>query len=121
MKENHLRPSRVRYEKEHPAITVHVNKALKQEIDAVRGTKSYASFISELLRKDYPAIMGNMKETVMKDGYQIGYQKGREDFGIKFYCGICSQHRMANPHSNEIEGIKSLLEKKSNIGHRTHF
>ena len=47
-RKRHYPPSQIKYQIEHPPVTVHLNKKLKEIPDTVKGPRSYAQVISDI-------------------------------------------------------------------------
>lgn len=72
----HYLPSQIKYQLEHPPVTVHLNKKLKEIMDAVKGQRSYAQFINEILEEKF-----NLEEEIKRlplNEAVISYARGFE-------------------------------------------
>ena len=57
----HYPPSQIKYQIEHPPVTVHLNKKLKELLDAVKGPRSYAQVIHDLVNEKF-----NLREEIKR-------------------------------------------------------
>ena len=73
----HYPPSQIKYQIEHPPITIHLNKKLKEILDAVKGQRSYAQAISDIIQEKF-----NIEEEVKRlplNEAVISYARGFEE------------------------------------------
>ena len=52
-KARHYPPSHVRYQLDNPPVTIHLNRKLKENLDAVKGSRSYAQVMTEILTNKF--------------------------------------------------------------------
>ncbi len=62
----HYPPSQIRYWREHPVVGVRLSRELKELLDRVRGGRSYAELIKDVLMRTF-------------DSHEKGYWEGFED------------------------------------------
>ena len=86
-------PSQIRYQLEHPAITVHLSNKLKDTLDKLKKNRSYAEMIRENLEGTFN-IEREIK-TLPKSEAMIQYSRGFREATDKFAAiGECSKcHR----------------------------
>ena len=91
-KARHYPPSQIRYQIEHPPITVHLNRRVKENIDKVKGVRSYAQVISELLEGtfDLEKEIKSLPATESVVQYFRGFKEGENRYARH---GICSKCR----------------------------
>ena len=86
-------PSQIRYQSEHPAVTVHLSNKLKATLDKLKKNRSYAEVIRENLEGTFN-IEREIK-TLPKSEAMIQYSRGFREATDKFAAiGECSKcHR----------------------------
>lgn len=83
-------PSQIRYQMEHPPVTVHLNKRLKDILEKVKKNRSYAEVIRENLEGTFN-IEREIK-TLPKSEAMIQYIRGFKEAANKFaVVGECSK------------------------------
>ena len=78
----HKPPSRIKYEKSHPTISVRVSKELYdglKNLMKITG-KSMGDVLREALGKQMPSA---------KKAYQSGYVAAKDLFAVSFHCCVC--------------------------------
>ena len=78
----HIPPSRKRYVRENPTVSIRLTKDLKELLDEVRGDASYSQFIKQLLLQQKGRI---------KHVFNEGYKKALEDWQIFVPCDECGE------------------------------
>lgn len=76
-KSRHYPPSHVKYQLENPPVTIHLNRKLKERMDAVKGTRSYAQLMREILEDTF-----NLEEEIKRlpvNEAVISYARGFEE------------------------------------------
>jgi ssDNA-binding Zn-finger/Zn-ribbon topoisomerase 1 len=73
----HYPPSQIKYQIEHPPVTVHLNKKLKEILDAVKGQRSYAQVIIDLIGEKFN-IVEEIKRLPQNEAV-ISYARGFEE------------------------------------------
>ncbi|MCK4347015.1 MAG: hypothetical protein KAW47_00215 [Thermoplasmatales archaeon] len=99
-------PSRLKYEKNHPTISLRISKELKDVIEEIRAKSgdSYAEIIKSGLK--------NVEDSY-NFGYKDGYAKAKEDWQITYPCSICTAEIPVSPGS---EAHKALIKALKNEG-----
>ena len=115
-KKRHKPPSRIRYEKTHPVISVRMPKKWIDDLDAYLDEQG-------LSRGDFYRIsLGKQKANYRRayiqgynKGYNIGlnaeYEKGMQDWGIQFPCRICGELVYIPPNSDCHKAIIEFLRE----------
>ena len=73
-KTKHYPPSYLRYQIEHPPVTVHLSKKVKENLDAIKGDRSYAEVINEIINDAF-----NLEQEIQKlpvNEAVISYHRG---------------------------------------------
>ena len=90
-KTRHYPPSQIKYQIEHPPVTFHLNKKLKEILDAVKGQRSYAQVISDIIVEKF-----NIEEEVKKlplneavISYARGFEEAEERYAQLGTCRRC--------------------------------
>ncbi len=96
-------PSKIRYDKENPIISIRLSKSLKEALDDVREDKSYAMFIKELLQKEI-----DLK--VHASGYRKGFDEAIKRFRISYPCCVCEKEIHLLPDEADTKAAIELLE-----------
>jgi hypothetical protein len=80
----HKLPSRIKYEKSHPTISVRVSRELYdglKNLMKITG-KSMGDVLREALDKQMPSA---------KKAYQSGYDAGKDLFAVSYHCYLCGE------------------------------
>lgn len=99
----HYPPSYYRYKEKHKTITIQVPNDLYYQIDAIKGNKTYAQFIKDLL-------INEVKE--LNEWWQAGYDEAKNDFGISVPCALCGEPVYAMQGTDLYNHIKELIAKE---------
>ena len=73
----HYPPSQIKYQIEHPPVTIHLNKKLKEILDAVKGQRSYAQVINDLIGEKFN-LVEEIKRLPQNEAV-ISYARGFEE------------------------------------------
>ena len=96
----HKPPARVRYEESHPTVSCRLSKdeydLLKQRLDDLGGV-SFANFVKDSLG----ILQIKIPETkeIKEKSRRAGYEQGRKDYQIWYYCDICKKRIDVTPDS----------------------
>ena len=100
----HYPPSQIRYWREHPVVGVRLSRELKEILDRVRGGRSYAELIKEVLNRTYEAY---------KKGYEDGYKRGYDDaWKVEHFtvpCPICGKPMLFSPRMPNWDEVRGIL------------
>ena len=110
-------PARVRYEESHPTMSCRLSKdeydLLKQRLDDLGGV-SFADFVKDSLS----LLQVKIPETkeIKEKARRAGYEQGRKDYQIWYYCDTCRQRIDVAPNS---ECHKAMIDymKEHGWGH----
>ena len=90
-KTKHYPPSHMRYQLEHPPITVHLSKKVKDNLDAVKGNRSYADVINGILDEtfdlEHEIQRLPVNEAVLS--YHRGFREAEARYAQKGICKKC--------------------------------
>ncbi|MGD0331114.1 MAG: hypothetical protein ABSB40_11855 [Nitrososphaeria archaeon] len=124
----HKPPSRIKYEKNNPIISVRLTRGLKDKLDNIKEKKSYHQLIVEGLEKCTQVPTEEILKEKYNEGYKKGlsadvkqaYYKGFED-GIhdtendfehfKAPCGLCGEMITFSPEHEDWIWVKEKILK----------
>ena len=75
-------PSKKKYDKVHPVISLRVDAAQKAKLDEIRAESGKS--VGDILRE---AVDGQAKST--KKAYDIGYAKAKNEYRVAYRCSVC--------------------------------
>jgi hypothetical protein len=80
----HKPPSRIRYERDHPTVSVRMSKKIKSTLDEIRAKTghSYAEILKMALRK---------AKQLWSSAYEEGYTEAVNQYGIYYCCSKCGE------------------------------
>ena len=92
-KKTHYPPAYYRYQSEHPSITIHVNKTLKGILDRIKGNKSYAQVIIDILQEkiDLQRKVEFLPVSEAVISYYRGFAEGKEEYAAFDKCRKCNR------------------------------
>jgi len=109
----HRPPARVRYEQSHPTVSCRLSRdeheLLKQRLDDLGGV-SFAHFVKDALgviQLRIPEI-GEMKEKARR----AGYNQGRKDHQIWYYCAMCRERTDVAPNSESHKAMIGYMRER---------
>ena len=89
-KTRHYPPSQLRYQMEHPPVTVHLNRKVKENLDKVKGSRSYAQVIIEILNGSFD-IEKEIKSLPVSEAV-ISYVRGFKEAESRYAAmGVCKK------------------------------
>jgi hypothetical protein len=110
----HKPPARVRYEESHPTVSCRLSKdesdLLRQRLEDLGGV-SFADFVKDslgLLQLRIPETR-EMKERARR----VGYDQGKKDHQIWYYCSVCQQRIDVAPNSESHKAIIGFMREHS--------
>lgn len=99
-------PSRVRYEAANPAVTVRISLELRDELARLRDEHGLS--LGDVLRigldKAKPAL-----DAAQQRGEKKGYQKGKREYAVTYWCARCRQRHMTISTAEEKEAAANLM------------
>jgi len=102
-------PSQIRYEKAHPTVSFRLQKDEKARIKqlALEAGKSFPQYIKDIL------VEAENHSDAYRKGLIEGYDKGRNDFQIWYFCKICEKRINIKPNS---DSHKAVIEHMKEVG-----
>ncbi len=99
----HIPPSRKRYVRENPTVSIRLTKDLKELLDEARGEASYGQFIKQLLLQQKGRI---------KHVFNEGYKKALEDWQIFVPCDECKKKFpiLADPEDGQYQAVMDHIK-----------
>ena len=89
-KTKHYPPSYIRYQIEHPPVTVHLSKKVKENLDAIKGDRSYAEAINEIINDTF-----NLEQEIQRlpiNEAVISYHRGFREAEARYaQWGVCKK------------------------------
>lgn len=89
-KTKHYPPSYIRYQIEHPPVTVHLSKKVKENLDAIKGDRSYAEVINEIINDTF-----NLEQEIQRlpiNEAVISYHRGFREAETRYaQWGVCKK------------------------------
>jgi len=98
-------PAYYRYREKHPSISVRLTKELKELLDSYRGGLSYAKAIRKLLTESADLMKERIKAR------EEGYNAGRSEYRIWYYCNVCGEEITIYPNSNSHKAVINYLRE----------
>ena len=109
-------PSYLRYQQNHPPLTVHLTKEIHDLLDDIRGSTgmSYAQLIKGSLNNSLMDLKN--LDNLLKEEYSKGYRKGKAENEIWFYCDVCGQKVTVDQNSKSHKAMIQYM-KEHHWGH----
>jgi len=113
----HKPPARVRYEESHPTISCRLSKdeydLLNQRLEDLGGV-SFADFVRDSLG----LLQLKIPETreIKERARSTGYDQGKKDHQIWYYCSVCQQRIDMAPNSESHKAMTGYM-KEHGWGH----
>ena len=82
----HIPPSRVRYEKANPAVTVRISREQRDELDELK--KEHGLSMGDLLRIGLEKAKPEL-EAAYQRGMEEGYEIAQDEYEVTFWCSRC--------------------------------
>lgn len=111
-----IAPSKIRYQKSHPLISFRCSIEEKDKLESMMGIegKSLSQILREMLLNGYTDFENTYNEGYdagNKEAIKAGYEKGKNEWGIRIPCPICCNDLYLKPndawHKFIIEYVKS--------------
>ena len=98
----HVAPSRTRYEAGHPTVTVRVDRALYDNLKALKDTAglSMADVLKVGLEKAQPDL---------EAAYHQGYEEAEAEYKVTYWCAHCRERHMVITTDAEKEAACKLM------------
>ena len=75
-------PSKIKYDKSHPTISIRVSEDLKKQLDEIKAMSGKS--IGDILRE---AVGAQSKST--KNAWNRGYGAAKGNYGVRYKCSVC--------------------------------
>ncbi|QRF75303.1 hypothetical protein Thermo_00797 [Thermoplasmatales archaeon] len=92
-KSKHYPPSYIRYQIEHPPVTVHLSRKVKENLDSVKGNRSYAEVITDIMNETF-----NLEKEIKKlpaseavISYRRGFKEAKARYAQWGTCNKCGE------------------------------
>ena len=85
-------PSRLRYESNNPTISIRVSQELREELEELKIATGFS--MSDILKVGLDKMKPDAEasyERGLSDGYEMGYEGGKEEFEVKATCLVCGK------------------------------
>lgn len=83
----HKPPSRQRYEKKNPSISIRLTADLRALIDEARGEMSYPAYVKNVLNKS----IDELNKSALQRARESGFKKAESSFKITLPCSECGK------------------------------
>ena len=108
-------PSRVRYEKAHPTVTVRVDRQLYEELKKLKESsgQSVAGVLKIGLGKAQAAESKAYRRGYSdgsREGYSTGYEEAQEEFEVVYPCSVCG-NPLSITHQSEKEAAARFMQE----------
>lgn len=93
-KSKHYPPAYTRYQLEHPPVTVHLSKKVKENLDAVKENRSYAEVINEIFNKTFN-LEQEIKRLPVSEAvisYNRGFMEAEARYAQRGICKKCGKY-----------------------------
>ena len=82
MKKKKQPPSKIKYDKSHPVVSVRVTQTLFNQLKELKDLsgKSLGDILREALKQQTPSV---------KDAYERGCQDGKARWSVSYKCSVC--------------------------------
>jgi len=101
-------PSRIRYEQNHPVISIRVDRETAKRLKDL--AKESGKSLATLIKENLDLQEGEYSEA-WSSGYDGGYDKGRREHQIWFFCAICRKRINITPNSNIHEALVGYMKE----------
>ncbi len=107
-------PSRLRYEKANPAVTVRISSELRAKLAELKETHDLS--LGDVLRigvekakPDLDAALERGEFEGYEAGFDEGYEEAKEDYEVTYRCSQCRQRHMRIYSDEEKEAAAQLM------------
>lgn len=116
----HRPPSYVRYQKEHPPITVHLTREIRSLLDDIKEKSgmSYGRIIKGIIENDLTHVKRTraLSKSSYEKGYIDGYDLAESEWRIWYYCSVCGKPMYVKPEDKSHNAIIKYM-KEHQWGH----
>jgi hypothetical protein len=112
VKATHKPPARTRYEESHPTVSCRLDRdthdLLKQRLEDLGGV-SFADFVKDSLGLQQLKIPDI--EEIKEKAYDEGYEQGKKDYQIWYYCAVCGKRIDMSPNSDDHKAMIGYMKE----------
>ena len=99
-------PSRVRYEKANPAVTVRVSRELRDLLAEMKEERGLS--MGDLLRIGLEKAKPDL-EVAYDQGMAVGYDIAKDEYEVTYWCSRCRRRHISVTTDEEKEAAAELL------------
>lgn len=106
-KKKHQPPSRIKYNQNHPTVSIRVSQELYDQLKELRekSGKSLGDILREALKKQAPSV-----KQAWSEGYSRGYKEAEETYKVTYPCNVCGEQLVVTD-TNAKKAIVSYMEE----------
>jgi len=108
MGKRHYPPSKVKYQKNHPAVTVHFSL---EELETIKQMAQLKKKSINTLIKETIGVIRSRKHDY-EDGRLAGFNEAREQYEITFPCSICGKPLTMHPNGKMHNEMRGIIKKQ---------
>lgn len=102
----HLPPSRVRYEKSHPTVSLRISREMRRKLDEVK--EQYGLSVADVVRFGVEIAEPDLG-SAFDQGLSEGYEIARAEFEVTFRCSRCGRRHLSITDEKTKEAVSDLL------------
>jgi hypothetical protein len=99
-------PSRVRYEKANPAVTVRISLELRDELAKLK--EEHGLSLGDVLRIGLDKAKPEL-DAAQRRGEKNGYQKAKREYAVTYWCARCRKRHLTITTDKEKEAAANLM------------
>ena len=99
-------PSRVRYEKANPAVTVRVSRELRDVLAVMK--EEHGLSMGDLLRIGLDKAKPDL-DAAYQHGMEVGYDIAKDDYEVTYRCSGCRRRHLSVTTNEEKEAAAKLM------------
>jgi len=100
-------PSATKYRIAHPVVSVTLTAELKEALDCVKGSLSYAQYLKQLIESS-----NEVMEALYDEAYEVGYTDAKAEYRVTFPCTTCGKPISIRVGSDCHQDIIAYLKSK---------
>ncbi len=97
-------PSKIKYDKSHPPISIRVSEDLKKQLDEIREMSGKS--IGDILRE---AVGVQSKST--KNAWNGGHSVAKSKYGVRYKCSVCGGDMIIDTADEKKAAAKLMRER----------
>ena len=102
-KKKHQPPTKIKYDKKHPIVSIRVTQELKNQLDEIKEMSDKS--VGDVLRE----AVGVQKLSV-KSAFMQGYNKAKKTYGIWYKCSVCGGDILLESDEEQKAAAKYMRE-----------